>query len=63
VAGFNQFFDEPSATEAQVYGVALDQRFGGKAFGGVEYARRELTIPVTTFQFDPETDLAPTVTV
>jgi len=63
VAGFNQFFDEPSATEARVYGVGLDQKFGTKAFGGVEYTRRELTIPVTTFQFDPELDLPPTVTV
>ena len=62
VAGFNQFFDEPSATEAKVYGFALDQKFGSKAFGGAEYSRRELTIPVTVFQFDPET-LEPTVTV
>jgi tetratricopeptide (TPR) repeat protein len=63
VAGFNQFFDEPSATEAQVYGVALDQKFGTRAFAGVEYSRRELTIPVTSFQFDPEFELPPTVTV
>jgi tetratricopeptide (TPR) repeat protein len=63
VAGFNQFFDEPSATEARVYGAALDQKFGTRAFAGVEYSRRELTIPVTSFQFDPEFVLPPTVTV
>ena len=45
VAGFNQFFDDPSATESRVYGGAIDQKFGKKVFGGVEYTRRELTIP------------------
>ena len=59
VAGFNQFFDEPSATEARVYGGGLDQKLGSRVFLGAEYTRRELTIPVTTFQFDPE----PSVTV
>jgi hypothetical protein len=45
VAGFNQFFDDPSATESEVWGVALDQKFGGKAFAGFEYFERDLTIP------------------
>ncbi|MFI5183539.1 MAG: tetratricopeptide repeat protein, partial [Vicinamibacteria bacterium] len=47
VAGFNQFFDDPSATKAWVYGGAIDQKFGKKVFGGVEYSRRDLTIPQT----------------
>jgi tetratricopeptide (TPR) repeat protein len=63
VAGFNQFFDEPSATEADVYGFALDQKFGARAFAGGEYARRNLTIPVTSFQFDAEGVLSPSVAV
>ncbi len=54
VAGFNQFFDEPSATEARVYGGAIDQRFGNKVFGGVEYSRRELTVPFTSFELGPD---------
>jgi Tfp pilus assembly protein PilF len=45
VAGFNQFFDDPSATESKVYGAAVDQKLGRKAFAGAEYSRRELTIP------------------
>jgi tetratricopeptide (TPR) repeat protein len=45
VAGFNQFFDDPSATQSKVYGGAVDQKFGRKAFAGAEYSRRELTIP------------------
>ncbi len=50
VAGFNQFFDDPSATESRVYGAAIDQKFGTKVFGGVEYSRRELTIPQNLLQ-------------
>ena len=45
MAGFNQFFDDPSATQSEVWGVALDQKFGKKVFGGVEYSERDLTIP------------------
>ncbi len=45
VAGFNQFFDDPSATESEVWGAAVDQKFGTKAFGGLEYSERDLTIP------------------
>jgi outer membrane receptor protein involved in Fe transport len=60
VAGFNQFFDDPSATKSEVYGAAIDQKFGGAVFGGLEYTRRDLTIPQTLFQFGAE---GPTVTV
>ena len=45
VSGFNQFYDDPSATESEVWGAALDQKFGRKVFGGVEYSERDLTIP------------------
>jgi len=45
VAGFNQFFDDPSATESEVWGLAIDQKLGRKAFGGIAYSQRELTIP------------------
>jgi len=45
VAGFNQFFDDPSATQSEVWGAAIDQRFGKKAFGGFAYSERDLTIP------------------
>jgi tetratricopeptide (TPR) repeat protein len=47
VAGFNQFYDDPSATRSWVYGAALDQKFSKKWFGGVEATRRDLTIPQT----------------
>jgi tetratricopeptide (TPR) repeat protein len=49
VAGFNQFYDDASGTEATVYGGALDQRIGGSVFAGAEYTRRELTIPLFSF--------------
>jgi hypothetical protein len=45
VAGFNQFFDDPNLTDVWRYGVALDQKFTKDIFGGVEFAKRDLTIP------------------
>jgi tetratricopeptide (TPR) repeat protein len=50
VAGFNQFFDDPSATESKVWGGAIDQKLGKKAFGGFEYSGRDLTIPQLLLQ-------------
>ncbi len=44
VAGFNQFYDDPTATQSEVWGAALDQKLGRKAFGGAEYSERDLTI-------------------
>jgi tetratricopeptide (TPR) repeat protein len=55
VAGFNQFFDDASATKSDVWGVALDQKFGGKAFAGAEYSQRDLTIPQTLYMVNPDT--------
>jgi outer membrane receptor protein involved in Fe transport len=52
VAGFNQFFDDVNATESWVYGVAVDQKFEKKVFGGVEFSGRDLTIPFFRFQPD-----------
>ena len=45
VAGFNQFFDDPSATKSEVWGAAIDQKLGRKAFAGLAYSERDLTIP------------------
>jgi Tfp pilus assembly protein PilF len=47
VAGFNQFYDDVASTEAKSYGLALDQKFSQRLFGGVQVARRDLTVPVT----------------
>jgi opacity protein-like surface antigen len=47
VAGFNQFFDEPNATEAWLYGAALDQKFPKNIYGGAEYRHRDLDVPFT----------------
>jgi hypothetical protein len=44
VAGFNQFFDDDPGTDAWRYGVALDQTFNSRLYGGLEYARRELEV-------------------
>jgi tetratricopeptide (TPR) repeat protein len=45
VAGFNQFYDDPNATEAWVYGGAVDQKFSKTLFGGAEISRRKMTVP------------------
>jgi tetratricopeptide (TPR) repeat protein len=47
VAGFNQFFDEPDATESWSYGGAVDQRFSASIYGGAEYTYRSLNTPFT----------------
>jgi tetratricopeptide (TPR) repeat protein len=45
VAGFNQFFDDINLTEAWRYGGAIDQKFGRDIYAGVEFSRRDLTVP------------------
>jgi len=47
VAGFNQFYDDVAATQAESHGLALDQKFSQGLFGGVQVATRDLTVPVT----------------
>ena len=46
VAGFNQFFDDVHLTEAWRYGGAIDQKFTKSLFGGVEFSKRDLTVPI-----------------
>jgi tetratricopeptide (TPR) repeat protein len=45
VAGFNQFYDDFNATEAWVYGAAVDQKFSQNLFGGAEFTKRDLQVP------------------
>ena len=45
VAGFNQFYDDPSGTSAWRYGVAVDQKFGSHVFAGLEGSWRDLQVP------------------
>jgi hypothetical protein len=59
VAGFNQFYDDIEATDSrQRYGVAVDQKFSTALFGGLAYSRRDLKVPVTSF--DPATNTTQT---
>jgi tetratricopeptide (TPR) repeat protein len=51
VAGFNQFYDDPSAASTKVYGGALDQKISRNVFLGLEYTERELVIPTSFFDF------------
>jgi tetratricopeptide (TPR) repeat protein len=45
VAGFNQFFDDPTATKSWRYGVAIDQKIFRSLYGGVEFSKRDLEVP------------------
>jgi outer membrane receptor protein involved in Fe transport len=45
VAGFNQFYDDPNATETWVYGAAVDQKFSTNIYGGAEFIRRKMDAP------------------
>ncbi len=53
VAGFNQFFDDGNLTDAWRYGVAIDQKFTKSIFGGVEFSKRDLTVPFIDAFTDP----------
>jgi hypothetical protein len=48
VAGFNQFFDEVGGTKSWRYGAAVDQKFSGTVYGGLEYSQRNLDVPIQT---------------
>jgi tetratricopeptide (TPR) repeat protein len=48
VAGFNQFFDDFNATQAWVYGAAIDQKLSPHLFAGIAYSRRDLRVPFQT---------------
>ncbi len=48
VAGFNQFFDDGNATQAWVYGGAVDQKFSQALFGGAEFSYRDMKVPFLT---------------
>ncbi len=48
VAGFNQFFDDFNATQAWVYGAAIDQKLSSNFFAGIAYSRRDLRVPFET---------------
>jgi hypothetical protein len=45
VAGFNQFFDDPNATKAWVYGAAVDQKFSKNIYIGLEGTYRDMKVP------------------
>jgi tetratricopeptide (TPR) repeat protein len=47
VAGFNQFFDDPEATEATRYAAGLDINLLKGVYTGMEYSRRRLRIPIS----------------
>jgi tetratricopeptide (TPR) repeat protein len=48
VSGFNQFFDDPNVTSAWRYGAAIDQKFTNNIFGGAEFSKRDLTVPLNS---------------
>lgn len=45
VAGFNQFYDDFNLTQAWRYGGAIDQKLGRDTYAGVEFSKRDLTVP------------------
>ena len=45
VAGFNQFYDDPTAADAKNYGFAYEHRISNKLFTGIELTKRDLYVP------------------
>jgi outer membrane receptor protein involved in Fe transport len=46
VVGLNQFFDELNVTKSWRYGAAIDHQFTKNFFGGLEFSKRDLEVPV-----------------
>lgn len=46
VAGFNQFFDDRSATDSRHYGAAIDKVLYNSLYGGAEFSKRDMDIPI-----------------
>jgi hypothetical protein len=55
VAGFNQFFDdnEINAVRSWRYGGAVDQKFSRNLYGGVEFSRRDMSVPFEDLTVTP----------
>jgi len=51
VAGFNQFYDDTESTLSEVVGIAVDQKFSKRLFGGIELSKRKLEVPLPTIDF------------
>ena len=56
VAGFNQFFDDLNITKSWRYGIAADQKFTKDLFGGLEFSKRDLKIPLIDSTVTPPTN-------
>ncbi len=54
VAGFNQFYNGYGGDEAWHYGVALDQRFSDRLFGGVAFSRRDMDVAYLNIDNRPD---------
>ncbi len=55
VAGFNQFFDDNdiNAVRSWRYGGAIDQKFSRNLYGGVEFSRRNMSVPFEDLTVTP----------
>ncbi len=53
VAGFNQFYDDPNGTDSSNYGLGVDQKFSSDIYGGLEFSKRDLSVPYMAFVFLP----------
>jgi tetratricopeptide (TPR) repeat protein len=47
VAGFNQFFDEPNGAKSELLGAGFDIIARNNLYGGFEFTRRNLEVPVS----------------
>jgi Flp pilus assembly protein TadD len=45
VAGFQQFFQDQVAADSKLYGIGVDHKFSGKIFSGMEFTKRNVTVP------------------
>lgn len=49
VSGFQQFFQDNQGVEIERYGIGIDHKFTSTLSGGVEFTKKELTLPIFVF--------------
>ena len=58
LAGFNQFYDDPYATDAKNYGLAFEHHFNKHVFTGLELTKRNLVVPISGIGTEGQTEYA-----
>ena len=57
IAGFNQFYDDPNATDAKNFGISLDHQHDGSHYSGARLLVRDQAVPIRNVTTNSVEDL------